>query len=335
MGNHQEILLKLSGLSKNYGAKRKLFSKSKEVVHAVRDVSLEVKKGETLGIIGESGCGKSTLGRLITNLEKPTSGEVIFNNKKIESLHAKEMFDVRKQLQIIFQDPYSSLNPRKPIGETLKEPMYVHKMSPEGGLDKRVDELLELVGLNSEHKRKYPHEFSGGQRQRIGIARALSLNPSMIVCDEPVSALDVSVQAQILNLLLDLKEQFNLTLIFIGHGLGAVKYVSDRIAVMYLGRIVEIGKAEQVFNTPSHPYTKALLDSYPPAHPSKRKDSPPLIDGDLPDPIHLPKGCSFQSRCPNVQEKCKLEQPELVNCSEGQSAACHYPILNLDEREVT
>jgi oligopeptide transport system ATP-binding protein len=307
----REPLVTIDGLKTYYPIKKGIFSKTVGHVKAVDGVSFSIYEGETLGLVGESGCGKSTIGRSIVRLENPTEGKIIFQGDDITELSNKQMSDYRLNLQIIFQDPFSSLNPRKRIKDIIAEPLKVHQIVDSKDIQKRVDELLDMVGLPKHYKNRYPHEFSGGQRQRIGIARALSLNPKLIVCDEPVSALDVSIQAQVLNLLSDLQKELNLTYLFIAHGLGAVKYISDRIAVMYLGKVVEIAKTEDIFKNPKHPYSLALLNAYPVPNPNLRDKERVVIQGDVPSPANPPKGCRFHTRCPIAMDICRQQIPEL------------------------
>jgi oligopeptide/dipeptide ABC transporter ATP-binding protein len=317
-------LIEIKQLEKYYPIKKGIISRTVGHVKAVDGLNFEIYPGETLALVGESGCGKSTTGRSIVKLDEPTGGQIIFNGRDLSSLNGKDLRKARLDLQIIFQDPYSSLNPRKRIGDLLTEPLLAHKLASKEEAVKKVDDMLEIVGLTKSHKNRYPHEFSGGQRQRIGIARALILDPKLIVCDEPVSALDVSIQAQILNLLKDLQKKFRLTYLFIAHGLGAVKYISDRIAVMYLGKIVEIGKTEEIFKNPKHPYTKALLNAYPIPNPHFRDRERIVLAGDVPSPANPPKGCSFHTRCPAAKDICRQQTPELLGSS--QSVACHFPL---------
>ena len=317
-------LLQVRNLKQHYPIKKGILSKTVGHVKAVDGLSFDIFPGETLGLVGESGCGKSTTGRAIVQLEKPTEGEIIFNGKNLAEFSSREIRKIRTDLQIIFQDPYSSLNPRKRIGDLLSEPLLFHKLAEPGEVKKKVADMLEVVGLPSSYASRYPHEFSGGQRQRIGIARALMLNPKLIVCDEPVSALDVSIQAQVLNLLKDLQKEFQLTFLFIGHGLGAVKYISDRIAVMYLGNIVEIAKTEEIFRAPKHPYSRALLSAYPVPNPHLRHNEKIVLQGDVPSPANPPKGCKFHTRCPFAQSKCREEVPVLAG--DHHSVACHFPL---------
>ncbi|MCZ8521683.1 MULTISPECIES: ABC transporter ATP-binding protein [Paenibacillus] len=319
-------LLEVEKLKTYYPVRQGVFSRTVGHIKAVDDVSLQIKAGETLGLVGESGCGKSTLGRSIVRLENPLAGSIRFEGEDITFLSRRELMPVRTRLQIIFQDPYSSLNPRKQIGDMLAEPFLAHKLVPRTQVQSRVERLLDMVGLPRSHMSRYPHEFSGGQRQRIGIARAMAFEPKLIVCDEPVSALDVSIQAQILNLLGDLQKELGLTYLFIAHGIGAVKYISTRIAVMYLGRIVETGDKEALFRHPKHPYTQILLQAYPPPDPLLRTRKRTIIRGDVPNPANPPQGCRFHTRCPFVQERCRLEEPVLTGDAGGHAAACHFPL---------
>jgi len=303
---------------------KKYFKTAKGLVHAVDDVSFHISKGETLGLVGESGCGKSTTGRLLIRLLDATEGEVFYGGEDINRLRKKEMREMRKEMQIVFQDPYASLNPRLTVSEIIAEPLIVNNTFPtRDERNERVEELMETVGLAQRLANAYPHELDGGRRQRIGIARALALEPEFIVLDEPVSALDVSIQAQILNLMADLQEQFGLTFLFISHDLSVVKHVSDRIAVMYLGKIVELADYKTIFNNPLHPYSQALLSAIPlPSLEIKRERI--ILEGDVPSPINPPKGCRFAGRCRHVTDKCLAEEPELKDLGDDHFVACHY-----------
>lgn len=316
-------ILSVEDLSKYYQTKKSVFSKNAESVKAVDGVSFEVFEGETLGLVGESGCGKTTIGKQLVGLEKPTTGKIVYQGQEIQDLKTAEMKGIRTDIQMVFQDPYSSLNPRKHIYEILSQPMLYHKVSTPDTIESDLERLLDMVGLSKNVLGRYPKEFSGGQRQRIGIAKALSLNPKLLICDEPVSALDVSVQAQILNLLKSLQKELKLSSIFIGHGLSAVRYVSDRIAVMYLGKIVEVGNAEEVFRNPVHPYTKALLAASPIPDPDKAKRTAPILQGEIGSNTNPPSGCRFHPRCAYATERCRMEEPCLKQCGEWK-VACHY-----------
>lgn len=313
--------MKIENLNKVFNIKsKKLFDKPKQL-KAVSDVSFELYEGETLGIIGESGSGKSTLGKAITRIIEPTSGKITYKEKSLLELSDKELKFMRKEIQVVFQDPYSSLDPRKTVGYQVEEPLVIFKIGTDKERKNKVKELFELVGLNESHIGRYPHEFSGGQRQRICIARALALNPKIIVADEPVSALDVSVQAQVINLMKELQKKLNLTYLFISHDLSVVKYISNRIAIMYLGRIVEIGDAKSIYDRPMHPYTEALFSAIPPESPFEVKEKLEL-SGEIPSPIDLPKGCVFASRCPKATEKCREILPKLREVEKNHKVAC-------------
>jgi oligopeptide/dipeptide ABC transporter ATP-binding protein len=320
--NANRNLVELERLTKQFAVKQGIFARGKARVHAVEDVTLTVRRGETLGIVGESGCGKSTTARLMLRLLDPTSGTVRFDGQDISTLSQRELRPLRREMQMIFQDPYASLNPRKTVGQIVGAPFAIHGVK-DGR--RRVQELLETVGLSPEHFNRYPHEFSGGQRQRIGVARALALSPKLIVCDEPVSALDVSIQAQVLNLLRGLQRDFNLTYVFISHDLSVIRQIADRIAVMYLGRIVEIGESESIYERPKHPYTAALLSAVPRAGAGARERI--VLSGDVPSPISPPQACVFHPRCPRFHKgHCDVETPELEALEENHAAACHYPL---------
>ncbi|MGI6186785.1 ABC transporter ATP-binding protein [Brevibacillus sp. MCWH] len=315
-------LLEVKGLKKHFPIKSGFFKKTKGYVKAVDGIDLQVFPGETLGIVGESGCGKSTTGRTILRLLEPTAGEVWFDGKDLARLSREEMRRMRKDLQMVFQDPYASLNPRMTIKQILMESLAVHNIGTREERLATIEEMIEIVGLRKEHLNRHPHDFSGGQRQRIGIARALVVKPKLIIADEPVSALDVSIQSQILNLLKDLKKEFNLTLMFISHDLSVVKHLCDRVAVMYLGRVVEIADKRTLFDNPSHPYTRALLSAVPVAKPRQKRERI-LLTGDLPSPANPPSGCTFHPRCPHATDLCKTKAPSLADIGGGQFVSCH------------
>jgi oligopeptide/dipeptide ABC transporter ATP-binding protein len=322
-------LLLVENLEKHFPVTRGIiFQKQIGAVKAVDGVTFSVKRGETLGVVGESGCGKSTMARCIMRLLDPTDGRIVFDGHDITHLDRSSMRPIRREMMMIFQDPYASLNPRKRVGYIIAEALEVHKMGTAAEIKRRVQELLHVVGLNPEHYNRFPHEFSGGQRQRIGVARALAVNPKLIVCDEPVSALDVSVQAQILNLLKDLQEEFHLTYVFIAHDLNVVRHISDRVMVMYLGKVSEIATRQQLYSEPKHPYTGALLSAVPIPNPELgRQRKGIVLEGDVPSPINPPAACRFHPRCPRFHEgHCDVEEPPLYEFGEGHSAACHYPL---------
>jgi oligopeptide transport system ATP-binding protein len=323
--NGSDPLLKVNNLVMHFPLTQGIiFQRKVGAVQAVDGISFEVRKGETLGLVGESGCGKSTTGRAILQLYKPTSGEIVFQGKDLTKIPGGDMRKMRRHLQMIFQDPYASLNPRMTVGSIIAEPMQIHGLVSKGDRNKRVQELLQTVGLNPYFANRYPHEFSGGQRQRIGIARALAANPAFIVADEPVSALDVSIQAQIVNLLEDLQDQFGLTYLFIAHDLSVVKHISDRVAVMYLGKIVEMADRNDLYDNPLHPYTKALLSAVPIPDPVVERGRERIIlSGDVPSPINPPSGCHFHTRCPYVMDVCKSIDPIFADQGGGHSVACH------------
>ncbi len=319
-----EPLLRVKDLVKQFPIKGGMFGRTVDKVHAVDGVSFDLAPGETLGVVGESGCGKSTTGRCILRLIEPTSGEVWFDGKSVTAASKDELRALARDMQIIFQDPYASLNPRMTVGQIVGEALTIHKLAKSArDYEDRIVHLLETVGLSADHLRRYPHEFSGGQRQRIGIARALAVSPKLIVCDEAVSALDVSIQAQVINLLEDLREQFNLTYIFIAHDLSVVEHISHRVAVMYLGRIVEIASSKALYTNPLHPYTEALLSAVPIPDPTVKRKRVPL-QGDVPSPIHPPSGCHFHTRCPIARKGlCDVEKPELKMSGDGHWVSCH------------
>jgi len=325
----QEVLLRAEHVKKYFPIKAGIVIQREVArVHAVDDVSFEIRAGETLGLVGESGCGKSTLGRCIIRLHELSGGTVTFEGRDISRLSRRALRPVRREMQMVFQDPYASLNPRKRVGTIISDPLEIHNYGDRKKIKKRVEELLELVGLSPEHINRYPHEFSGGQRQRIGVARALAMHPRLIIADEPVSALDVSIRAQVINLLDDLQDELDLTYIFIAHDLGVVRHVSDRIAVMYLGKIVEVSPSEELYQRPIHPYTEALLSAVPIPDPdlSDRREHI-VLEGDVPSPIQPPSGCRFHPRCRYATEICSQQEPPLVEHGpNGHMAACHHPL---------
>lgn len=321
-GSNEDSILEVKRLRKYFPiTKGFIFQRQVGAVKAVDDVSFFIRKGETLGLVGESGCGKTTTGRVILRLMEPTSGEAYFEGRNIFTLGKEDLRRMRRNMQIIFQDPYSSLNPRMTVGDIIGEPLEIHNLARGKEKVRRVQELLEVVGLSPYHANRYPHEFSGGQRQRIGIARALAVNPKLIICDEPVSALDVSIQAQVLNLLEELQKEFGLTYLFIAHDLSVVKHISDRIAVMYLGKIVEVAPAEELFANPQHPYTEALLSAVPIPDPGMRRERI-ILPGDVPSPVNPPSGCRFHTRCLYAKESCSVNDQELVDIGGGHFVAC-------------
>jgi oligopeptide/dipeptide ABC transporter ATP-binding protein len=323
-------LLELKHVKKYFPIKKGVLQHEVARVHAVDDVSFAVREGETLGLVGESGCGKSTLGRTIVRLLEPTAGQIIFQGTEIEDLGPRRLRPLRREMQMVFQDPYASLNPRKRVGTIIGDPLKIHSIGDKSERKATAEQLLETVGLSPEHYNRFPHEFSGGQRQRIGIARALALRPKLIIADEPVSALDVSIQSQMLNLLEDLQNEFKLTYIFIAHDLGVVRHVSDRIAVMYLGKLVEVSPAEELYSRPIMPYTEALLSAVPIPDPDlARKRERIVLEGDVPSPINPPSGCRFHPRCRYATQVCKEIEPPLTDYGNGHLAACHHP-LNVD-----
>ncbi len=328
-----DVLLRATNVVKNFTIRSAKLS-GRTTIQAVAGVTLEVRRGETLGIVGESGCGKSTLARCLVQLLPATSGTVEFNGSTLTGLSRRKLRPFRREMQLVFQDPYASLNPRRRVGDIVAEPLRIHKYGDAKKINERVVELFEIVGLDPATLNRYPHEFSGGQRQRIGIARSLALNPSLVVADEPVSALDVSVQAQVLNLMADLQERLHLTYLFIAHDLGVVRHVSDRVGVMYLGELVELADAETLYTEPHHPYTEALLSVAPELDDGRQTNRERIVlSGDVPDPSDKPSGCPFHPRCPVAQDRCGVEKPALVTISPGRSVACHYP-RNLDATSI-
>jgi len=321
---NNDTLLRVKNLKKYYPVRFNLLGRPTVQVKAVDDVSLNVTKGETFSVVGESGCGKTTMGRCLLRLEEPTAGTIFFENQDLLGYNASEIRHMRRHMQMVFQDPYSSLNPRKTVGRIIGDAFAIHGLLTRAERQKRVMELLEIVGMRPEHVTRFPHEFSGGQRQRIGVARALALNPKMVIADEPVSALDVSVQAQILNLLVELQSRFDLTYVFISHDLSVVRHISDRVAVMYLGKIVELGGCRDLFVQPLHPYTEALVSAVPIPH--RQKKAPRIVlKGDVPSPVNPPQGCYFHPRCKYQRKKCTEERPPLREIATGHQVACYFP----------
>ena len=325
-----DVLISVTDLVKHFPVRSGSLRRSRDVVHAVDGVSLEVRRGETLGLVGETGCGKSTLARCMARLFDITSGQIVFDGRDISKLSPRHLRPLRREMQVIFQDPYGSLNPKRRVGSIIGDPFAIHDVASGADRKRRVQELMELVGLNPEHFNRFPAEFSGGQRQRIGVARALALKPKLIICDEPVSALDVSIQAQIINLLSDLQDQLNLTYLFIAHDLSVVRHVSDRVALMYLGKVVELAPVEDVYQKPRHPYANALLSAVPVPDPrSAGQRERIILVGDVPSPVNPPSGCRFHPRCPKARDRCVSEEPEL-SARLGDSAehvtACHFPV---------
>ena len=319
-------LLNVSGLVKHFPIRKGLLQRQVAAVQAVDGLDFTVRQGETLSLVGESGCGKSTTGRLLSRLEEPTAGKIVFEGRDITHLRDGAMRPLRRDVQMIFQDPYSSLNPRHTVGKIVSAPFQLQKVNPQGGVKKAVQDLLELVGLNPEHYNRYPHEFSGGQRQRIGIARTLALKPKLIIADEPVSALDVSIQAQVVNLLEDLQEELDLTYVMIAHDLSVVRHVSDRVAVMYLGKIVELADRSDLYDRPMHPYTVALMSAVPIPDTRRRTQRERIrLEGDVPSPINPPPACRFHTRCWKAQDICKTQEPPLVQLAPRHEVACHFP----------
>lgn len=320
----EEYLLSVKNLKKYFPVKKRMFEKKTSYVKAVDDVSFDIKRGETLGLVGESGCGKTTCGRTLLKLYEPTAGEILYKGEHIENLKEKQLINYRRKMQIIFQDPYASLDPRMTVGDIIGESIDIHKLMSGNERKERIQNLLDVVGLNMEHMNRYPHEFSGGQRQRIGIARALAVQPEFIVCDEPISALDVSIQAQVVNMLEDLQQALGLTYLFIAHDLSMVKHISDRVGVMYLGKMVEIAGSNELYTRPTHPYTQALLSAIPLPDPDEAEARRRIVlEGDVPSPIDPPPGCRFRGRCRYAKEVCKEVDPELKDIGGNHFVACH------------
>lgn len=321
---NRRVLLETKDLTKEFKTKSGAWGKNKATVHAVTDVNLNVYEGETLGVVGESGCGKSTLGRLMLRLLDATKGEVFFDGTELNTLKEEELRHMRKQMQMVFQDPFASLNPRLKIKEIIAEPMITHNMyTGKGEMEDRIADLLKKTGIRPEFMNRYPHQFSGGQRQRVSIARALALNPRLVICDEPVSALDVSIQSQILNLLGDLQAEMNLTYVFISHDLSVVRYLSDRVCVMFLGKVCELGITRDIYARPLHPYTQFLLEAVPIPDPEKKKEAKNMLSGEIPSPVNPPSGCYFRTRCPYATERCAQETPVLREVEPDRFVACH------------
>ncbi|NLO81947.1 MAG: dipeptide ABC transporter ATP-binding protein [Clostridiales bacterium] len=325
MSSQKDVLVEVKDLKKYFPVRGGLIKEKRQVLKAVDGVSFDIYRGETLGLVGESGCGKTTVGRTILKLYPPTDGRIIFDGDDITELNDRQMRSYRKRMQIIFQDPYASLNPRMTVGDIIAESIDIHKIAYGEERKAMIYDLLSKVGLSREHANRYPHEFSGGQRQRIGIARALAVNPDFIVCDEPISALDVSIQAQVVNLLEDLQDEMNLTYLFIAHDLSMVKHISDRVGVMYLGKIVEMAESSELYSKPLHPYTQALLSAIPVPDPDTMEQRERIIlKGDVPTPINPPSGCRFRTRCPIAREICAEQEPEMKDYGGGHMAACHF-----------
>lgn len=318
------ILVEVKDMKKYFTIKKDFWGQKKVYLKAVDGISFQIKRGETFGLVGESGCGKTTIGRTLIRLYDLTAGEVVFDGTEIGSLSEKQMMPFRKRIQMIFQDPYASLNTRMSVSEIIGEPLSIHNIASGKEKQKKISELLEMVGLSKEHAYRYPHEFSGGQRQRIGIARALSVSPEFIICDEPTSALDVSIQAQVVNMLEDLQKELGLTYLFIAHDLAMVQHICDRIGVMYLGKLVEVADSKELFKNPKHPYTQALMSAIPIADPKmSEKMQREILQGDVPSPLNLPSGCRFRTRCKYALERCGQEEPELIDFSNGHMVACN------------
>ena len=328
-----DVILEIRHLKKYFPVKGGVLQRKVGDVKAVDDVSFRILRGETLGLVGESGCGKTTIGKTILLLHPPTAGEILYNGRDLCKLSREEVRGLRRELQIVYQDPNASLDPRMTVAELIEEPLVIHRQGDAAQRARRVRELVDLVGLSQSYLKRYPHEFSGGQRQRIGIARALALSPKFIVCDEPVSALDVSIQSQIVNLFQDLQEELGLTYLFIAHGLSVVKHISDRVGVMYLGKLVELAPVEEIYRRPEHPYTLALMSAIPMPDPTKRSRHP-VLEGDLPSPIDPPSGCRFHTRCKWARECCSREEPPLQECAPGHYVACHFPGVGLEEQPL-